>query len=367
MTELPPLPLPEPVTSRMVATESGLDQHILEAGDRDRPLVLLMHGFPEIAFSWRHVMPAIAAAGYWVVAPDHRGAGRTTGWDDAYDTDLGAFSMTNLVRDNLALIRALGRENCHAMIGHDFGAPLTAWTLLVRPDLVGRAMLMSAPFAGAPAVAARKDPLHDDLAALPRPRKHYQVYYCGRSANGDMMGAADGLHAFLRAYYHMKSADWAGNAPETLGGWKAEEFARMPTYYVMDASEDMAETVAHEMPSERRNRSEPLADRGGPGRLRRRVCADRVSGRAQLVPGELGARHAPGPVRLSRQGGSMCRCASSPGARIGAGHSSRARWRAMETSFTSDYRGTRLIDGAGHWVQQEQAEAVAAEIIEYLA
>ena len=78
-----PLPLPDGVSTRFVATASGLNMHVLEAGSRDRPLILLLHGFPELAFSWREIMPSLAAAGYWVVASDQRGYGRTTGWDAA--------------------------------------------------------------------------------------------------------------------------------------------------------------------------------------------------------------------------------------------------------------------------------------------
>ena len=71
--------------SRFVDHVNGLRMHVLEAGDPADPVIVLLHGFPELAFSWRSVMPALAAAGYHVVAPDQRGFGRTTGWDDRYD------------------------------------------------------------------------------------------------------------------------------------------------------------------------------------------------------------------------------------------------------------------------------------------
>src|SRR6185295_7801671 len=92
--------------------------------------------------------------------------------------------------------------------------------------------------------------IHAALAALPRPRKHYQQYYSTRAADGDMRNCAQGVHAFLRAYYHHKSADWKQNLPFPLQNWSAEELARMPTYYIMDLHRGMAETVAPEMPSE---------------------------------------------------------------------------------------------------------------------
>ena len=75
-----------------------------------RPCVLLLHGFPELAYSWRKVMPPLADAGYHVVAPDLRGYGRTTGWHADYDSDadLASFRLLNAVRDQLGLVDALG-------------------------------------------------------------------------------------------------------------------------------------------------------------------------------------------------------------------------------------------------------------------
>ena len=92
--------LPDGVRARFVDGVNGLRMHVLEAGweETDRPCLLLLHGFPELAYSWRKVMPALAVLGYHVVAPDQRGYGRTTGWDDSYDGDLAASRPINLVR-----------------------------------------------------------------------------------------------------------------------------------------------------------------------------------------------------------------------------------------------------------------------------
>ena len=83
--------LPPGKRSRFVSNSNGLMMHVLEAGfeTKGRPCVLLLHGFPELAYSWRKVMAPIAAARFHVVAPDQRGYGRTTGWDDKYEGDLG--------------------------------------------------------------------------------------------------------------------------------------------------------------------------------------------------------------------------------------------------------------------------------------
>src|SRR3981081_4838541 len=125
MTELPPLDravLPEGVRARFVDGVNGLRMHILEAGFETpgRPLLLLLHGFPELAYSWRKIIVPLAEAGFHVVAPYQRGYGRTTGWDPDYDGDLSAFRILNIVRDALGLVFALGYRSVAAVVGHDF-------------------------------------------------------------------------------------------------------------------------------------------------------------------------------------------------------------------------------------------------------
>ncbi|MDE2517259.1 MAG: alpha/beta fold hydrolase [Rhodospirillales bacterium] len=250
MAPLPALPaalLPGGIRARHVEGVNGLRMHVLEAGRAGDPVLLLLHGFPELAYSWRKVMPALAEAGYHVIAPDQRGYGRTTGWDGAYDGDVGSFRLLNLVRDVMGLLARLGVARVAGVVGHDFGASVAAWAALTRPDIFPRLVLMSAPFTGAPRLAetrtTQEADIHAALAALARPRKHYQWYYSGRSADADMLGAPGGLHAFLRGYYHHKSADWPGNRPHALAGWNAEALADMPTYYIMDLAASMPESV----------------------------------------------------------------------------------------------------------------------------
>ncbi|MEE8501703.1 MAG: alpha/beta fold hydrolase, partial [Kiloniellales bacterium] len=145
--------LPAGMRSRFVPGVNGLRMHILEAGFEPlgRPCVLLLHGFPELAYSWRKIMVPLAAAGFHVVAPDQRGYGRTTGWDPDYDGDLASFHILNLVRDVLALVSALGYRSVAGVVGHDFGSPVAAYCALIRPDVFGSVALMSAPFDGPPA------------------------------------------------------------------------------------------------------------------------------------------------------------------------------------------------------------------------
>src|SRR6202040_1112243 len=210
MTDFPDIPLPPGIRSRFVDGINGLRMHVLEAGfeTKGRPCVLLLHGFPELAFSWRKVMPVLTAAGYHVIAPDQRGYGRTTGWDPSYEGGLGAFRLPKLVRDAPGLVAAFGYRTVDAVIGHDFGSSVAAWCALIRPDVFRSVVLMSAPFGGPPslpldtALGAAKPPagpsaqqtLAAGLAALSPPRKYYQDYYRTRQANDDMLHAPQGLH-----------------------------------------------------------------------------------------------------------------------------------------------------------------------------
>src|SRR5487761_1351908 len=116
---LPPLPLPPGIRSRFVDNHRGLRVHVLEAGFEGvgRPAVLLLHGFPELAWSWRKVMGPLAAAGFHVIAPDQRGYGATSGWDRRYDGDLASFRILNLVRDTLGLVSALGLRAVASVVG----------------------------------------------------------------------------------------------------------------------------------------------------------------------------------------------------------------------------------------------------------
>ncbi len=242
------------VRSRLLENGNGLTMHVLESGfDQNRPCVLLLHGFPEVAYSWRKLLPRLAAAGFHAVAPDQRGYGRTTGWDDRYDGDVASFRMLNLVKDTLGLVGALGLNSVASVIGHDFGSPVAAWCALLHPQVFRSAALLSAPFAGPPRPASGTSSvtgLAESLAALHPPRKHYQWYFSTRAADADMRECPQGIHAFLRAYFHVKSADWRPNVPHPLKSWAAAELAKMPKYYIMDFGKNMAETVAELAPSD---------------------------------------------------------------------------------------------------------------------
>ena len=126
--KLPPIPLPAGIRSRYVSNINGLTFHVLEAGfeDKGRPCVLLLHGYPELAYAFRKIMLPLGSAGFHVLAPDMRGYGRTTGWDDSYDGDVFMFRHTNLVRDALGLVSAFGHRSA-AVVGRDAGSAPAAY------------------------------------------------------------------------------------------------------------------------------------------------------------------------------------------------------------------------------------------------
>src|SRR5882757_5762438 len=267
LSTLPPYgngTIPAGIRSRYIPNVNGMTVHILEAGyeTAGRPAVLLMHGFPELAYSWRKVMPSLAAAGYHVIAPDQRGYGRTIGWDDSYDADPDPFRILNMTRDAVGLVYALGYRSVAMVVGHDAGAPVASWSALIRPDIFRSITIMSSPFEGAPSLpfdtangaalprpAPSDDELDAELAKLNPARKYYQNYQRTRGANDDMLHAPQGLHAFFRAYYYYKSADYKANNPHPLKARTAAEMAQIPTYYVMEKDKGMAATVAPFMPA----------------------------------------------------------------------------------------------------------------------
>ena len=369
MTPLDASILPAGVRARFIPNINGLTMHVLEAGFETpgRECVLLLHGFPELAWSWRKIMPALAAAGYHVVAPDQRGYGRTTGWSADYDGDLRPFHNLNLTRDALGLVFALGYRSVAAVVGHDFGASVAAWCAVVRPDVFHKVVLMSAPFAGPPSIpfggaAPRSAPdIHAAMAALDRPRKHYQWYYSTRPANEDMWHCKQGVHDFLRAYYHHKSADWADNKPFRLASWSAGELAKMPTYYIMDAGEDMAATVAHVMPSgectwltdaELRVYSNEYARIGFQGGLQWYRCRTEGVGVSEL---QLFSGRTIDIPSMFIAGRSDWGVYQMPGA-----------FEHMQGGACTNMIGCHLLEGAGHWVQQEQAERVNELLVGFL-
>jgi pimeloyl-ACP methyl ester carboxylesterase len=386
MADPPPLPLPEGVISRYVECPSiGLTFHFLEAGYRDVPkfskkLILLLHGFPELAFSWRKVIPKLVSQGYYVVAPDQRGYGRTTGWDNStWDkTDLSEFTSTTLVRDMVLFVNALGYKEVHTVVGHDFGAVSASMCALMRPDMFKNLVLMSHPYKAIPGVpfntahaSAESKPespavnIQKDLANLPEPKKHYRNYNSTEPAASDWLHPPEGLQSYLRGYWHVKSADWARNKPHPLAALTAEEMAKMPHYYIMPLQSTMPEVVTNLMEGEDRSKTTSwLSDadlavyvqewqrtgfQGGLNWYRSRVEPKGLfdlqlfAGRSIDVPTAF--------ISGAQDWGNQ----QEPGA-----------LKKMPETCTK-FKGIVMVEGAGHWPQQEQPEKVATELLKFFA
>jgi pimeloyl-ACP methyl ester carboxylesterase len=379
--------IPAGIRSRQIANVNGMTVHILEAGYETpgRPAVLLLHGFPELAYSWRKVMPTLAAAGYHVIAPDQRGYGRTIGWDDSYDADPDPFRILNMTRDAIGLLYAMGQRSVAMVVGHDAGAPVASWCALIRPDIFRSVTIMSSPFEGAPSLpfdtgpldpakaaplprpAIADDELDAELAKLNPPRKYYQNYQRTRGANDDMLHAPQGLHAFFRAYYFYKSADYKGNNPHPLKARTAQEMAQIPTYYVMEKDKGMAATVAPFMPpadyiASCKWLTEPEVD----------VYASEY-GRTGFTGALQGYRVRRGsdPRSIAEMYTFSGRTIDVPSQYI-AGKSDWGVYQTpgavdkMRNSACTHMVGFHLLDGAGHWVQQEQPEQVSALLVQFL-
>jgi pimeloyl-ACP methyl ester carboxylesterase len=129
------------ITHRIIQT-NGINMHIAETGN-GRPVVLL-HGFPELWYSWRHQLGVLGSAGYHAIAPDLRGYGQTT-----ISNAIGDYSMRNMVGDVIGLLDALGEETA-VIIGHDWGANI-AWSCAqLHPERISAAVALSIPYSPRP-------------------------------------------------------------------------------------------------------------------------------------------------------------------------------------------------------------------------
>ncbi len=211
------------VIQRRVGT-NGIELNIAEQGEG--PLVLLIHGFPESWYSWRHQFAPLAAAGYHVVAPDMRGYGKSD-----KPADIEAYNQVEVVSDIIGLITALGHETA-VVIGHDWGAP-TAWSCaLHHPDRVTAVGALSVPFSP----RAENAPLAT-MKAMFKDMFFYILYF-------QEPGVAEAelerdVLVSIRKFFHMASGDFDRGDPVprpadsdllsdmedpmTLGDWCTED------------------------------------------------------------------------------------------------------------------------------------------------
>ncbi|GGT44843.1 epoxide hydrolase [Streptomyces kurssanovii] len=187
-------------THRLVPSPAGRI-HLVEQGSG--PLVLLVHGFPESWYSWRHQLPALASAGYRAVAVDVRGYGRSS---KPAATD--AYRMLDLVDDNAAVVHALG-ERSAVIVGHDWGATIAANSALLRPDVFRAVGLLSVPY------APRGGPRPGDVFARMGGEEEFHVSYFQQPGRAEAEIEPD-VRGWLAGFYAALSADTmpAPDAPD---------------------------------------------------------------------------------------------------------------------------------------------------------
>jgi pimeloyl-ACP methyl ester carboxylesterase len=379
--------LPAGVRVRLVPNVNGLTMNMIEAGTPGRPLVLLLHGFPNLGYSWRKVMPALAGAGYYAVSPDIRGYGRTTGWDNGFDADPIPFLALGQVRDQIALVNALGYRKVEMVVGHDTGSGIAVNSALIRPDIFLRLTFLGGqggpPPSSYPFDIANGTPLpHADYtnaeldaaySQLSPPRRAYGNYWASKQADYDMKHLPPGMtmSSFFRAFYYMKSHDFPGNqnlkplhAVHTAKE-AAEQDAIIPEYYVMRRDRSMPATMAAYMPSK-----DYIANCKW---LTPAECD--VYGQEYTLSGWTGALHnyrrAFNPDARDEMMTFVGRTIDVPAQVIsgkqdwGANRGIGGPEKAGQRGFTK-FKGVHMVDGGGHWVHEEQPELVSQHLLNFL-
>ena len=353
---------------------NGLDIKYLEAGKKSikSELIVLLHGFPEIGFSWRKILNELSHHSYHIISPDQRGFGGTIGADFTFTNDLTSYNHLNLAKDIYLLCKSLGYEKVKCIVGHDSGAAVASWASLLYPNYFMNLAIMSAPFSGPPNFTevdhsnyiSDTDLIDKDLEKLDKPRKHYQSYFRSKSANDDMMNSDQGLKSFIRGYFHYKSADWTGNDPFNISSWTADDLSKMPTYYIMNKHQNMPETVNDFMPDKNQisnctwltedeinvyvENYSKTTFQGGLNWYRSSVDIDNLLKLSKyklsqiLIPSIF--------IAGNKDWGTF----QKPGS-----------IKKME-SIMQNFEGVNLINDAGHWVQQERPFEVVNLILRFL-
>lgn len=314
-------------THRMVASPAGRT-HLVEQGTG--PLVLLVHGFPESWYSWRHQLPVIAAAGHRAVAVDQRGYGRSS-----RPKETAAYRMLDLVDDHVAVVRALGEESA-VIVGHDWGATVAAHAALLRPDVFRAAGLLSVPY------TPPGGPRPSDVFAGMGGDEEFYVSYFQEPGRAEAEIEPD-VRGWLAGFYAALSADTmpGPGAPDphfvSRGGLLRDRFpvGRLPGWL------DERELDVYAGEFERT---------GLTGALNRYRNMDRDW--ADL------ADHAGAPL-------------TQPSLFVGGGLDASTIWLADAIEAFPDtlpgLLASHVLDGCGHWVQQERPAEVNRILTDWLA
>jgi pimeloyl-ACP methyl ester carboxylesterase len=329
-------------THRLLATPAGRT-HVVELGSG--PLVLLVHGFPESWYSWRHQLPALAAAGYRAVALDVRGYGRSS-----KPADLSAYRMLELVADNAAVVEALG-ERTAVVVGHDWGAAIAANSALVRPDVFRAVGLLSVPY------TPRGGPRPSEVFAAMGGDEEFYVSYFQQPGRAEAEIEPD-VRGWLAGFYAALSAGTMPppGAPDphfvTRGGQLRDRFpAAAVGGRAAGGGEDSAAGLpAWLSPAELDVYAGEFERTGLTGALNRYRAMDR--------DWEDLAAYDGAPVR-------------QPSLFLGGSLDASTTWLAdaiaAYPATLPGLAGCHVLEGAGHFLQQERAAEVNAHLMTWLA
>jgi pimeloyl-ACP methyl ester carboxylesterase len=307
---------------------NGIKMHLVEQGQG--PLVILCHGFPECWYSWRHQLPALAEAGFHVVAPDQRGYGQTD-----RPEPIEAYNILQLTGDVVGLMHALGEERA-IIVGHDWGAPVAWHCALLRPDLFHAIALLSVPFRSRSWESERPTEAMKKMAGE---REFYILYFQEpgkaeaefeadvRRTMGIFLYTASGDPPPEKRWGHLfgKSEKFldTGSLPETLPSWLAEQ--------------DLA-FFAREF--------ERTGFRGGLNWYRN------IDRNWELTPFLNGAKLLQTALFIAGEFDAVVAM-------------NRKAFNTMEKTMPA-LRKKVLLPGAGHWIQQERPTEVNRLLIEFL-
>ncbi|MEU5715852.1 alpha/beta hydrolase [Streptomyces sp. NPDC020403] len=304
--------------------------HLVEQGTG--PLVLLVHGFPESWYSWRHQLPALAAAGYRAVAPDVRGYGRSS-----RPAATHAYRMLDLVEDNVALVHALGEERA-VVIGHDWGSNIAATSALLHPGVFRAAGLLSVPYA--PPGGPRPT---DVFARIGGPEQEFYVSYFQEPGRAEAEMEPD-VRGWLAGFFSALSADTMPGPGELDPHFVARGTGRLRDRFPAGPlpawlTEDDLDVYAGE-----------FERTGMTGALNRYRSMDR--------DWEDLAAYNGAPIK-------------QPSLFIGGGSDASTTWMADAIdAFPDTLPGlvsSHILDGCGHWIQQERPETVNRLLTAWLA
>jgi len=306
---------------------NGINLRIAEMGDG--PLVILVHGWPESWYSWRHQIPAIAKAGYRVVAPDMRGYGKS----DKPEA-VEAYDIHHLTADIVGIIDAMG-EKTATVIGHDWGA-LVAWhCVLLHPDRFNAVVAMSVPYSG-----RGPQSLIDMLKAAYADNFFYILYFQEPGA-AEAEFDADPRGILSRLY---TAPDTPRDKPtvtdpkRAAGGWipRLGNPTALP-HYLTQADLDYYV-----------NEFTEAGFRGGINYYRN------FHRNWETTPQLTGAKISQPTLFIAGEKDTVIRGATAE------------QLTTSMSAVCTDFRGVKLFSGAGHWVQQERPEETNAAVIEFL-